>query len=240
MTFPDWRKPRKFIQSKPACHILKNMPGKVIMLLKRQEVVALNDTSGSPSEPVFMDRRTFVKASCVGSASLFLDGLDPKAFGEPSPCPSRRRLRSSMGLGQLRLQVECRDCFPDGWWKSTFCRRLRLLKELMHGFMVQRGAVLFFAREEVGFVIRVEVDAQRFVDPRLPRSEGCNVLVTIAVVEHTEWPHRQFRFRRAGEQATQFFVGKIEAGEELPPDLVEPFQPCASLCRQPGSDWSSP
>ena len=29
-----------------------------------------------------MDRRTFVKASCVGSASLFLDGLDPKAFGD--------------------------------------------------------------------------------------------------------------------------------------------------------------
>ncbi|HYK51869.1 MAG TPA: DUF362 domain-containing protein [Terriglobales bacterium] len=28
-----------------------------------------------------MDRRTFVKASCLGSASLFLDGLDPKALG---------------------------------------------------------------------------------------------------------------------------------------------------------------
>ena len=37
-----------------------------------------------------MDRRTFVKASCVGSASLFLDGIDPKAFGEvtlPEPPP---------------------------------------------------------------------------------------------------------------------------------------------------------
>ncbi|MGC2185372.1 MAG: hypothetical protein WA637_19045, partial [Terriglobales bacterium] len=29
-----------------------------------------------------MDRRTFVKASCVGSASLFLDGIDPRAFGD--------------------------------------------------------------------------------------------------------------------------------------------------------------
>ena len=29
-----------------------------------------------------MDRRTFVKASCVGSASLFLDGLDPNALGD--------------------------------------------------------------------------------------------------------------------------------------------------------------
>ena len=29
-----------------------------------------------------MDRRTFVKASCVGSASLFLDGLDPRTFGD--------------------------------------------------------------------------------------------------------------------------------------------------------------
>ena len=37
-----------------------------------------------------MDRRTFVKASCVGSASLFLDGLDPKALGDvtlPEPPP---------------------------------------------------------------------------------------------------------------------------------------------------------
>jgi len=37
-----------------------------------------------------MDRRTFVKASCVGSASLFLDGIDPKAFGDltlPEPPP---------------------------------------------------------------------------------------------------------------------------------------------------------
>jgi uncharacterized protein (DUF362 family) len=29
-----------------------------------------------------MDRRTFVKASCLGSASLLLDGLDRKAFGD--------------------------------------------------------------------------------------------------------------------------------------------------------------
>jgi uncharacterized protein (DUF362 family) len=37
-----------------------------------------------------MDRRTFVKASCLGSASLILDGLDPKALGEvtlPEPPP---------------------------------------------------------------------------------------------------------------------------------------------------------
>jgi uncharacterized protein (DUF362 family) len=37
-----------------------------------------------------MDRRTFVKASCLGSASLFLDGVDPKAFGDvtlPEPPP---------------------------------------------------------------------------------------------------------------------------------------------------------
>lgn len=35
-----------------------------------------------------MDRRTFVKASCLGSASLFLDGFDPQAFGDiamPAP-----------------------------------------------------------------------------------------------------------------------------------------------------------
>jgi len=32
-----------------------------------------------------MDRRTFVKASCLGSASLFLDGLDPKALGDVTP-----------------------------------------------------------------------------------------------------------------------------------------------------------
>src|SRR5690242_5957418 len=35
-----------------------------------------------------MDRRTFVKASCVGSASLFLDGLDPKAFGDVTLPPA--------------------------------------------------------------------------------------------------------------------------------------------------------
>jgi len=29
-----------------------------------------------------MDRRTFVKASCLGSASLLLDGLDPRALGD--------------------------------------------------------------------------------------------------------------------------------------------------------------
>ena len=37
-----------------------------------------------------MDRRTFVKANCVGSASLFLDGIDPQAFGDvtlPEPPP---------------------------------------------------------------------------------------------------------------------------------------------------------
>ena len=37
-----------------------------------------------------MDRRTFVKASCVGSASLFLDGIDPRAFSDvtlPEPPP---------------------------------------------------------------------------------------------------------------------------------------------------------
>ena len=37
-----------------------------------------------------MDRRMFVKASCVGSASLFLDGIDPKTFGDvtmPEPPP---------------------------------------------------------------------------------------------------------------------------------------------------------
>src|SRR3981081_3648363 len=32
-----------------------------------------------------MERRTFVKASCLGSASLFLDGLDPKALGDVTP-----------------------------------------------------------------------------------------------------------------------------------------------------------
>jgi uncharacterized protein (DUF362 family) len=34
-----------------------------------------------------MDRRTFVKAGCVGSASLFLDGIDPKAFGDVTMPP---------------------------------------------------------------------------------------------------------------------------------------------------------
>jgi uncharacterized protein (DUF362 family) len=56
-----------------------------------------------------MDRRTFVKASCVGSASLFLDGIDPKAFGDvtlPEPPPIQvvhgvRPEKSSLGMPGL-------------------------------------------------------------------------------------------------------------------------------------------
>jgi uncharacterized protein (DUF362 family) len=56
-----------------------------------------------------MDRRTFVKASCVGSASLFLDGLDPKAFGDitmPEPPPidvvhGTRPAKSALGMPGL-------------------------------------------------------------------------------------------------------------------------------------------
>jgi hypothetical protein len=56
-----------------------------------------------------MDRRTFVKASCVGSASLFLDGIDPKAFGDvtlPEPPPIEvvhgpRPAKSPLGMPGL-------------------------------------------------------------------------------------------------------------------------------------------
>ena len=56
-----------------------------------------------------MDRRTFVKASCVGSASLFLDGVDPKAFGDvtlPEPPPIEvvhgpKPARSPLGMPGL-------------------------------------------------------------------------------------------------------------------------------------------
>src|SRR5258705_12051566 len=56
-----------------------------------------------------MDRRTFVKASCVGSASLFLDGLDPRAFGDvtlPEPPPINvvhgvRPAKSALGMPGL-------------------------------------------------------------------------------------------------------------------------------------------
>jgi uncharacterized protein (DUF362 family) len=56
-----------------------------------------------------MDRRTFVKASCVGSASLFLDGIDPKAFGDitmPEPPPidvvhGPRPAKSALGMPGL-------------------------------------------------------------------------------------------------------------------------------------------
>ena len=56
-----------------------------------------------------MDRRTFVKASCLGSASLFLDGIDPKAFGDvtlPEPPPIQvvhgvRPEKSSLGMPGL-------------------------------------------------------------------------------------------------------------------------------------------
>ena len=56
-----------------------------------------------------MDRRTFVKASCVGSASLFLDGIDPRAFGDvtlPEPPPIEvvdgpKPAKSSLGMPGL-------------------------------------------------------------------------------------------------------------------------------------------
>jgi uncharacterized protein (DUF362 family) len=56
-----------------------------------------------------MDRRTFVKASCLGSASLFLEGIDPKTFGDvtlPEPPPIQvvhgvRPEKSSLGMPGL-------------------------------------------------------------------------------------------------------------------------------------------
>jgi uncharacterized protein (DUF362 family) len=62
-----------------------------------------------PLGVTFMDRRTFVKASCLGSASLFLDGLDPKAFGDvtmPEPPPidivhGLRPAKSALGMPGL-------------------------------------------------------------------------------------------------------------------------------------------
>jgi len=56
-----------------------------------------------------MDRRMFVKASCVGSASLFLDGIDPKTFGDvtmPEPPPinvvhGARPAKSALGMPGL-------------------------------------------------------------------------------------------------------------------------------------------
>jgi uncharacterized protein (DUF362 family) len=58
-----------------------------------------------------MDRRTFVKTSCVGSASLFLDGIDPRAFGDvtmPEPPP----IEVVHGLGHAKSPLGMPGLFP--------------------------------------------------------------------------------------------------------------------------------
>jgi uncharacterized protein (DUF362 family) len=87
-----------------------------------------------------MDRRTFVKASCVGSASLFLDGLDPKTFGDvtmPEPPPinvvhGTRPAKSALGMPGLfpGRVVEVSD--------SHSIVRNRLSQPVIHK-MVERG-----------------------------------------------------------------------------------------------------
>jgi uncharacterized protein (DUF362 family) len=87
-----------------------------------------------------MDRRTFVKASCVGSATLFLDGLDPRAFGDvtlPPPPPievvhGRRPAKSALGMPGLfpGRVVEVSD--------PNSIVRNRVLQPVVHS-MIERG-----------------------------------------------------------------------------------------------------
>jgi len=64
-----------------------------------------------------MDRRTFVKASCLGSASLFLDGLDPKALGEVA-LPEPPAIDIVHGLRPAKSALGMPGLFPGGSWKS--------------------------------------------------------------------------------------------------------------------------
>ena len=87
-----------------------------------------------------MDRRTFVKASCLGSASLFLDGLDPKALGDvtaPQAPPIEivhgpKPAKSSLGMpGRYPGRVvEVHD--------STSIVRNRVSQPVVRG-MIERG-----------------------------------------------------------------------------------------------------
>ena len=106
----------------------------------------------------------------------------------------------------------------------------RLLEQLVDRLVVQRGHVSLVAGEEVGLTIGVEIDAERFGDPRLATLECRYVVVLIAVVKHAKRPVPLARFALAGEQLADFARRVVEAGEQLPPDLVQPLQ----LCRQIG------
>jgi uncharacterized protein (DUF362 family) len=64
-----------------------------------------------PLGVTFMDRRTFVKASCLGSASLFLDGLDPKALGDVT-MPEPPQIDIVHGLRPAKSALGMPGLFP--------------------------------------------------------------------------------------------------------------------------------
>ena len=75
-----------------------------------------------------------------------------------------------------------------------FGRRLRFLKELVDGFMVQRTTSLAASllslsaspAKKCASRDRVEINAERIGDPRLATAQAVDVVVAIAMVEHAK------------------------------------------------------
>ena len=59
-----------------------------------------------------MDRRTFVKVGCIGSASLLVQGLDPMMRADAVPVAIRRLNCMACRITSLPPSA-CQDCFPD-------------------------------------------------------------------------------------------------------------------------------
>ena len=61
------------------------------------------------------------------------------------------------------------------------------------------------------------------------RCERGDVVVLVAVVEHAERPVPLARLPLAGKQLADLALREIEAGKQLPPDLMQPLQPRRQL-----------
>ena len=107
--------------------------------------------------------------------------------------------------------------------------RPRFLKQLVNRFVIQRAGVLIFSGKEVRFVICIEIDAERLGDSRLPAAQRVGIFLMIAMVVDAEWTDLLARLALAGEQSANFLLGEIEAGEQLPPHLVQALQPGGQL-----------
>src|SRR4051812_5936458 len=87
------------------------------------------------------------------------------------------------------------------------------------------GIFFRLRREEVRFRIRVEINAERISNHRLAPAQAVDVVVAIAMIEHSRLAHLHTRDSLAGEQTADFLLRIIEARKQLPPNLVKPFEP---------------